>query len=112
MEFSVSGVFRQNYPLSGRPEWCHPTGDDQRGAEDAVSRGGGPRLLPVTDSPVHNCCKFEPSTGSDVSILQCLACLTGFYCAGCQLKDHQRQNHCAPNGLDNYIILISEDFEQ
>lgn len=88
MDFSVSDVFGQNHPLPGRPEWCHPTGDEQRGAEDAVSRGGGPRLLPVTDGPVHNCCKFEPSTGSDVSILQYLARLTGFYCAGCQLN-HQ-----------------------
>lgn len=58
-DFSVDRVlvfFRQNRALSGRPERRHPAGDEQRGAEDAVSRGGGARLLPVTDGPVlHGC---------------------------------------------------------
>lgn len=108
----VCGLFLQNRPLSWRPERRHPAGDDQGGAEDSVSRGGGPRLLPVTDGPVHHCCKWEPSTGSDMYILQYLSGLTGFYYAGCQLKDLQRRNHCGPNGLNNCIMLISEDFEQ
>lgn len=48
--------FRQNRALSGRPERRHPAGDGQRGAEGAVSRGGGARLLPVTDGPIQHGC--------------------------------------------------------
>lgn len=48
--------FWQNRALSWRPERRRPAGDDQRGAEDAVSRGGGARLLPVTVGPVHHGC--------------------------------------------------------
>lgn len=98
VQLTVVGLSWQNRPLSGQPEWQHPAGDDQGGAEDAVSRGGGARLLPVTDDPVYHCCKWELSTVSDVSFRPYLTGLTGFfYCAGCQLKGNRR-NRSGPNG--------------
>lgn len=60
---------RQNRALSGRPERLHPAGDDQRGGEDAVSGGGGSRLLPVTDGPVQHGCERDPLNVPTLSIL-------------------------------------------
>lgn len=84
----------QDGGLPGRPERSHPAGDEQGGSEGAVSGGGGPGLLPVTAAPVQHGCEWEPPLSPLVSLVSLVFTgLTGFYCAGCQLKDHQGPNH-------------------
>lgn len=48
----------QHCALPGRAERLDAAGDDQRGAEESVSRGRGAGLLPVTSCQVRHGCKW------------------------------------------------------